>query len=104
MYYLTDIDSVKLTVAHVTGDDIQIIQPLKVTSTHVVIDIQHFFLFGLLRELLFRRSVRAQLLLFYQQRFNKLNIHLLPGNVEVEKVICFYHLLCVTIYVSLLYS
>ncbi|KAF5896563.1 GTPase IMAP family member 8-like, partial [Clarias magur] len=83
----TCIDRAKLTVAHVTGDDVEIIQPLKVTSTHVIIDIQHLSLYSILKEWLFQaHPIRAQVLLFYQREMNKLNIHLVPGNVPVEEV------------------
>ncbi|KAF5896567.1 NACHT, LRR and PYD domains-containing protein 1b allele 2-like, partial [Clarias magur] len=77
----------KLTVAHVTEDNVEIIQPLKVTNTHVIIDIQSLSLFGILKELLFQaHPIRAQVLLFYQRGMNKLYIHLVPGNVPVEEV------------------
>ncbi|XP_053474113.1 uncharacterized protein LOC128603594 [Ictalurus furcatus] len=80
-------DVVKLTVAHMTGGNVEIIQPLKVTDTHVIIDIQRLSLFGLLKSLLFPAyPIRAQVLLFYNNRMRKLHIHLLPGNVPVDEV------------------
>lgn len=81
---------VKLTVAHVTGGDVEIIQPLKVTDTHVIIDIQGLSFFGILEaltSLVF--PIKAQVLLFYKKMHRQLNIHLLPWNVPVEEVICF---------------
>ena len=76
--------------AHVTGDNTEIIQPLNVTNTHVIISIQGFSLFGLLK-ILYPRPIKAQVLLFYKelrdkQGRKKLHIHLLPGNVPVKEV------------------
>ncbi|XP_053340957.1 uncharacterized protein LOC128511934, partial [Clarias gariepinus] len=92
-------DDVKLTVAHVTGRNVEIIQPLQVTDTHVIIDVQGFSLFGLLRDLIFKDyPIEAQVLVFDmnlkgKHRKNKLHMHLLPGNVpaeEVKKFKCHY--------------
>ncbi|KAF5889630.1 NACHT, LRR and PYD domains-containing protein 1b allele 2-like [Clarias magur] len=83
---------VGLTVAHVIGGNVEIIQPLQVTDTHVIIDIHNLSCFGLLRALLFQAyPIKAQVLLFYKKlngkhRKSKLNIHLLPGNVPVVEV------------------
>ncbi|KAF5900844.1 NACHT, LRR and PYD domains-containing protein 1b allele 2-like, partial [Clarias magur] len=83
---------VELTVAHVTGGNVEIIQPLKVTNTHVVVDVHSLSLFGLLRDLIFQAyPIEAQVLLFYKKlngkhRMNKLHMHLLPGNIPVEEV------------------
>ncbi|KAM9440547.1 NACHT, LRR and PYD domains-containing protein 1b allele 2-like [Clarias gariepinus] len=85
-------DDVKLTVAHVTGGNVEIIQPLKVTNTHVVIGVHSLSLFGLLRALIFQAyPIEAQVLLFYRKlnskhRMNKLHMHLLPGNIPVDEV------------------
>ncbi|XP_053473443.1 uncharacterized protein LOC128603201 isoform X2 [Ictalurus furcatus] len=81
----------QLTVAHVTGGNVEIIQPLKVTSTHVIVDVRRFSLVGLLKALLFQAyPIRAQVLLFCEEtgkhRMSKLHVHLLPGNVPVEEV------------------
>lgn len=82
----------QLTTAHVTGGNVEIIQPLKLTSTHVIVDVRRFSLVGLLKALLFQAyPIRAQVLLFCEEtgkhRMSKLHIHLLPGNVPVEEVI-----------------
>lgn len=83
-------------MAHVTGGNVEIIQPLKVTNTHVIIDIEGLSLFGVLKALLYKGySIKAQVLLFYKKiigthRMSKLHMHLLPQNVPVEEVICFY--------------
>ncbi|KAF4073263.1 hypothetical protein AMELA_G00256960 [Ameiurus melas] len=79
----------KLTVAHVAGGKVDIIQPLTVTETHVIINIQHLSPFGL--TLPWTGSpIRAQVLLFYKRMTehsrSKLHIHLLPANVPVKEV------------------
>ncbi|XP_036436918.1 uncharacterized protein LOC118815091 [Colossoma macropomum] len=82
----------QLVVAHSTGDNTEIIQPLNVTNTHVTISIQGLSLFGLLKKMiLYFSPINAQVLLFYKemmdkQKRKKLNIHLLPGNVPVKEV------------------
>ncbi|XP_066509771.1 caspase recruitment domain-containing protein 8-like [Hoplias malabaricus] len=80
-----------MAVAHFTGDNVEVIQPLKVTNSHVVITIQGLSLFGLLRNLFQNNPIRAQVLLFYKkmssrQKWCKLHMHLLPRNVPVEEV------------------
>lgn len=110
--YVPGTDVVGLTVAHVTDGNVEIIQPLKVTSTHAIIRIHGLSLFGFLKALFFQTyPIRAQVLLFYKRmsgkhRTSKLHIHLLPANVPVVEVIssnqCFLLLLlCLT---SFLYA
>ncbi|KAF4085297.1 hypothetical protein AMELA_G00115440 [Ameiurus melas] len=83
----TDKDKVELTVAHVTGGNLEIIPPLRVTNTHVVINIKHLSCFGLLRALLpIACPINAQVLLFYEKGMSTLYIHLVPGNVPFQKV------------------
>lgn len=73
-----------------TGGNVEIMQPLRVTDTHVIIDIQGLSFFGLLRAWLFQAyPIKAQVLLFYNKGRNTLYIHLLPANVPVEEVISF---------------
>ncbi|XP_076849451.1 NACHT, LRR and PYD domains-containing protein 1b allele 3-like isoform X2 [Brachyhypopomus gauderio] len=85
-------NQVELAVAHFTDDNIEILKPLKVTDTHVIIRVQGLSLFGPLINLIFySRPISAQVLLFYkemngQKIRNKLLIHLLPENVPVEEV------------------
>ncbi|XP_036416601.1 NACHT, LRR and PYD domains-containing protein 1b allele 2-like [Colossoma macropomum] len=82
----------QVVVAHFTGDNTEIIQPLNVTNTHVIINIQGLSLFGLLKKMILHPSpINAQVLLFYKeimdkQRRKQLNIHLLPGNVPDKEV------------------
>ncbi|KAF4073261.1 hypothetical protein AMELA_G00256940 [Ameiurus melas] len=82
----------KLTVAHVAGGKVEIIQPLTVTETHVIVNIQHLCCFGL--TLPWTGSpIRAQVLLFYKRitehSRSKLHIHLLPANVPVKEAAIF---------------
>ncbi|KAI4903330.1 hypothetical protein NFI96_018533, partial [Prochilodus magdalenae] len=82
----------ELAVAHLTGDNIEVIWPLKVTDTHVVISIQGLSFFGLLKKMMtFSIPINGQVLLFYKELTGKrirkkLHVHLLPGNVPVEEV------------------
>ncbi|KAL7834357.1 hypothetical protein SRHO_G00286040 [Serrasalmus rhombeus] len=89
----TEENEVKQAVAHFTDDNVEIIKPLQVTSTHVIIRIQGLSLLGILsdlRDLLFKpRLINAQVLLFYKTvsvTQSILYIHLLPGNIAVEEV------------------
>ncbi|XP_053483629.1 uncharacterized protein LOC128609188 isoform X2 [Ictalurus furcatus] len=90
--YGPDENQVGLFVAHFSDDNVEIIQPLKVTNTHVIFKVQGLSLFGLLKKwIFFEKPISAQVLLFYKemignQRRRKLHIHLLPGNVPVEEV------------------
>ncbi|KAL6463250.1 hypothetical protein MHYP_G00276410 [Metynnis hypsauchen] len=81
----------ELVVAHFTGDNVEVIQPLKVTSTHVIISIHGLSLLGILKNMFYAGPVSAQVLLFYKeitgkQSKKKLHIHLLPQNVPYEEV------------------
>lgn len=93
----------ELAVAHFTGDNIEVMQPQKVTKTHVIINIQGFSFFGLLKMMISYASlISGQVLLFYKeitgmQTRKKLHIHLLPGNVPLEEVSCFYLMLVIAL-------
>lgn len=82
-------------MAHFTDGNVEIIQPLEVTDTHVIIDIKNLSLFGLLKKkLLKEKPIKAQVLLFYREitgktKRSKLHMHLLPRTVPVTEVICF---------------
>uniref|UniRef100_A0A8C1E1R9 NOD-like receptor family B, member 5 n=1 Tax=Cyprinus carpio carpio TaxID=630221 RepID=A0A8C1E1R9_CYPCA len=81
-----------LTVARFTSGNVEIMKPLKVTETHVIIDIRDLSHFGLLKRIIFPPSpVIAQVLLFLRplterQSENILDVHLLPWNVPLSKV------------------
>ncbi|KAL7891397.1 hypothetical protein AOLI_G00008730 [Acnodon oligacanthus] len=80
---------VEQSVAHFTGDNIEIMPPVRVTDTHAVISIQSLSLFGLLKNMILEASpISAQVLLFHKEMpgRKKLHIHLLPVNVPVEEV------------------
>uniref|UniRef100_A0A8C2ABI2 Uncharacterized protein n=1 Tax=Cyprinus carpio TaxID=7962 RepID=A0A8C2ABI2_CYPCA len=80
-----------LAVAHFTGGNVEIIQPLKVTETHVIIDIRDLSIFGLIWiKTIFGFPIKGQVLLFLRPVTVKqkiLNVHLLPGNVPVSEVL-----------------
>lgn len=84
-----------LAVAHLTGGNIAIMQPLQVTETHVMIDIRDLSIFGLIKRMIFPPSpVAAQVLVFLRpitlrQRENILDVHLLPWNVPLSEVFLF---------------
>uniref|UniRef100_A0AAY5EDW4 CARD domain-containing protein n=1 Tax=Electrophorus electricus TaxID=8005 RepID=A0AAY5EDW4_ELEEL len=85
-------NQMELTVANFINK-VETLKPLKVTNTHVIIRIQDHTLFGLLKNMIHYSSpISAQVLLFYKEMTiekirNKLDIHLLPGNVPAEEVI-----------------
>uniref|UniRef100_A0A674EJ99 Nuclear GTPase SLIP-GC-like n=1 Tax=Salmo trutta TaxID=8032 RepID=A0A674EJ99_SALTR len=81
----------KLSVAHVTDGSMEIVQPLKTTATHVIINITHLSLFGLIRDVFSFLPVRSQVLLFFRPQGNRpqkriLNVMLLPKNVPLCEV------------------
>ncbi|XP_065118189.1 NACHT, LRR and PYD domains-containing protein 1 homolog [Paramisgurnus dabryanus] len=81
-----------LAVAHFSDGNVEILQSIKVSSTHVIINITEFSLFGLIKKKIFPvSSVYAQVLLFlrpksFAQKQKILNVHLLPGNVPLSEV------------------
>ncbi|NP_001123874.1 uncharacterized protein LOC100170660 [Danio rerio] len=84
-----------LAVAHFTGGNMEIVQPITVTETHVMIDIRDLSLFGLLWMKIFSHPISGQVLLFLrtlpveeeEEEEKILNVHLLPGNVPVSEVV-----------------
>lgn len=81
-----------MSVAHVTDGNMEIVQPLKTTATHVIVTITHLSLFGLIRDVFSFLPVRSQVLLFLQPQGNRpqkriLNVMLLPKNVPLCEVI-----------------
>uniref|UniRef100_A0A672F9E4 FIIND domain-containing protein n=1 Tax=Salarias fasciatus TaxID=181472 RepID=A0A672F9E4_SALFA len=72
-----------------------ILEPLKINETHVVVDVSHFSGFGLVvdfvRGLLnIQRPISSQVLLFHRpiwtEKSQKINVFLLPKNVPLEEV------------------
>ncbi|XP_023990306.2 NACHT, LRR and PYD domains-containing protein 1b allele 2 isoform X2 [Salvelinus sp. IW2-2015] len=81
----------KLSVAHVTDGNMEIVQPLKTTATHVIVNITHLSLFGLVRDVFTFLPVRSQVLLFLRPQGNRhqksiLSVMLLPRNVPLCEV------------------
>jgi hypothetical protein len=76
-----------LSVAHVTGDSVEVLQPVRVTDSHAVVDVPDLCFWGLL-SCIFPSSVKGQVLLFHKPQLRKstLNVHLLPVNVPVIEV------------------
>uniref|UniRef100_A0A4W5PJI5 FIIND domain-containing protein n=1 Tax=Hucho hucho TaxID=62062 RepID=A0A4W5PJI5_9TELE len=80
-----------LSVAHVTDGNMEIVQPLKTTATHVIVNITHLSLFGLIGNWFSFLPVRSQVLLFLRPQGNRpqkriLNVILLPKNVPLCEV------------------
>ncbi|XP_053352839.1 NACHT, LRR and PYD domains-containing protein 1b allele 2-like [Clarias gariepinus] len=87
----TDNNRIELAVAHFSQENVEILQPLKITNTHVILQVRGLSLFGLFKKIFWGELNNAQVLLFYKenigtQRRRKLHIHLLPGNVPVKEV------------------
>ncbi|CAB1342449.1 unnamed protein product, partial [Coregonus sp. 'balchen'] len=77
-----------LSVAHVTDGNMEIVQPLKTTATHVIVNITHLSLFGLIGNWFSFLPVQSQVLLFLRPQGNRsqkrtLNVILLPKNVPL---------------------
>ncbi|XP_073702962.1 NACHT, LRR and PYD domains-containing protein 1b allele 2-like [Garra rufa] len=86
-----------LAVAHFTGGNVEIMPPLKVTETHVMVDIRDLSSFVLvwIRNT-FSSQIDGQVLLFlrtitHEHKEKILNVHLLPGNVPVSEVQLKHH-------------
>ncbi|XP_030003841.1 NACHT, LRR and PYD domains-containing protein 12-like isoform X4 [Sphaeramia orbicularis] len=98
-----------LSVVHITDDGMKFIEPQKITDTHVVIDVPHLSLFGLvwvlerIQDIIsvggqmvesisqYIRSVSGQVLLFLkppnpETQRKKLDVLLLPFNVSINQV------------------
>uniref|UniRef100_A0A673VNU9 Nuclear GTPase SLIP-GC-like n=1 Tax=Salmo trutta TaxID=8032 RepID=A0A673VNU9_SALTR len=80
-----------LSVAHVTDGNMEIVPPLMTTATHVIVNITHLSLFGLIRNWFSFLPVRSQVLLFLRPQWNRpqkriLNVMLLPKNVPLCEV------------------
>ncbi|XP_052409043.1 uncharacterized protein LOC127953786 isoform X3 [Carassius gibelio] len=80
-----------LAVAHFTGGNVAIMNPLEVTEAYVKIDIHDLSLFGLIKRIFSHSPVIAQVLIFLRpitegQEEKILDVHLLPWNVPVSEV------------------
>ncbi|XP_029586469.1 uncharacterized protein LOC115172822 isoform X2 [Salmo trutta] len=78
-----------LSVAHVTGDSVEVLPPLRVTDTHVVVNITDLSLWGLVRMFKPFLSIKGQVLPFLQSFGHPqsvLNVIVLPSNVPLNEV------------------
>ncbi|XP_046879729.1 uncharacterized protein LOC124470075 isoform X1 [Hypomesus transpacificus] len=78
-----------LSVAHVSGDDVELLPPLRVTDTHVVVNITDLPLWGLVRRVIPFLTSRGKVLPFLQLLGPKrsiLNLVVLPHNVPYQEV------------------
>ena len=79
-----------MTVAHVTAEGVEFLEPQTVTQTHVFIDVTHLSLFGLLWKIYdYFKQINGDVVLFrepqsYKQR--KLRVLLLPSYVSLDEV------------------
>lgn len=90
----TALPSESLSVIHITDDGMNILQPLRITQTHVVVNVPHLSAFGLVWDYIKRfmtsnAPTYGQVLLFLRppgKRRQLLNVFLLPSNVPFEEV------------------
>ncbi|XP_062372896.1 NACHT, LRR and PYD domains-containing protein 1b allele 1-like isoform X2 [Sardina pilchardus] len=79
-----------MSVAHITDNGLEVIAPKEITESHVVMDISHQSLFGLIwtfTDFVLGRNIKALVLLFLQKSSNpELHVLLLSKNAELEKV------------------
>lgn len=86
-----------LSVVHIGDSGMDVLNPLKITGSHVLVQVSHFSAFGIVRDFLKRlwyrntRPVSGQVLLFLGQlnpktQRQKLNVFLLPRNIHLDQV------------------
>ncbi|XP_049420506.1 uncharacterized protein LOC125881477 isoform X4 [Epinephelus fuscoguttatus] len=83
-----------LSVVHINDNGMSILNPLKITDTHVVVSVPHLSAFGLLWNVIrgiLKRPVSGQILLFLGQQnpktqWQKLSVLLLPRNIPLDEV------------------
>ncbi|KAM4603564.1 uncharacterized protein ACJ7VT_018253 isoform 2-T2 [Polymixia lowei] len=84
-----------LSVVHITDDGMSILEPQKITETHVVINVSNLSAFGLIWDYIKRFltpdvPISGQVLLFLgppnRRQKRKMNVLLLPRNVPVQEV------------------
>ncbi|XP_034148415.1 GTPase IMAP family member 8 isoform X2 [Esox lucius] len=78
-----------LSVAHVTGDSVEVLPPLRVTETHIVVTIRDLSLWGLVRTFIPFLSIKGQVLPFLKSVDSSrsvLNVIVLPSNVPLSEV------------------
>ncbi|CAK6984676.1 uncharacterized protein LOC128366930 [Scomber scombrus] len=83
-----------LSIVHITDDGMSILEPLEITDTHVVVNVPHFSLLGLVWDVVQRfiniiRPISGQVLLFLRppDRDDRiLDVLLLPNNIPLSEV------------------
>ncbi|XP_050934054.1 NLR family CARD domain-containing protein 3 isoform X19 [Lates calcarifer] len=81
-----------LSVVHKTDDGTEILEPLEITETHVVVKVPHLSAFGLVRDTikwLLGMPINCDVLLFLRPPVRgppALNIFLLPNNIPLPEV------------------
>ncbi|KAF3838990.1 hypothetical protein F7725_017707 [Dissostichus mawsoni] len=81
-----------LSVVHITDEGLSILEPLEVTPTHVVVNVVHLSLLGIIIDpfkRLLKWRINGQILVFLRPPGREeqiLDVHLLPNNVLVEEV------------------
>ena len=76
-------------MAHVSGDNVELLPPLRVTDTHVVVNITDLSLWGLVRWFIPFLTTRGQVLPFHQSLGplrSVLNLIVVPHNVQRQEV------------------
>ncbi|XP_032366275.1 uncharacterized protein LOC116685222 [Etheostoma spectabile] len=83
-----------LSVVHISDDGMSILEPLKITDTHVVLKVPHLSALGLVWDFIRRfvnlsLPIEAQVLLILRSSYTAgpvLNVLLLPGNIPLNEV------------------
>ncbi|GAA6236269.1 protein NLRC3-like, partial [Lates japonicus] len=83
-----------LSVVHKTDDGTEILEPLEITDTHVVVKVPHLSAFGLVLDIVkwflrFRQPINCDVLLFLRPPVRgppTLDVFLLPNNVPLPEV------------------
>ncbi|XP_024120518.1 uncharacterized protein LOC112141605 [Oryzias melastigma] len=79
-----------LSVLHISDDGTSLLQPVTITETHVVVNVPHLSVFGIVSNLIqnFKTRIRGQALLFRDSinKFLSIYLILLPCNVPLYEV------------------
>ncbi|KAF3690560.1 hypothetical protein EXN66_Car006233 [Channa argus] len=75
-----------LSVAHITKDHMDLIPPVQVTNSHVIVDVSGFSCFGLLMPAESCEPINGLVLLFSQPSDSSLFVLLLPRNISITQV------------------
>ena len=83
-----------LSVVHITEDGTSFLKPLKITDTHVVVDVPHFSILGVVYDLIkgllnIPREIKSEVQLFLRYpdlEPEVLDVLLLPHNVVLNEV------------------